>query len=211
MTSKYDFSSKLDQIATYVKDIGDVIEEYDVDDLFTITFNNDEYSVRGHRCDSGDNIYLVFGHPEIRPMAVVYFLSVTQNTGARIETDTAESILDDLPDSDHELKETAAERLLDDVDSAEMDALINYTYMFIAGPTHDTQIYTNDEGSLTGFNVSKMIFPYEDDFGIREFSDSVKTVIGAGERGSRLLSRSIFVSHDQEDPSNTELEINFGW
>lgn len=211
MPTPEEFEDTLDQIARFVEETGDEIEQESIDDLFTMEIRGEDYSFRGHRCTDGELIYLIAGHPDHRFMSILYFLSVTMNTANLLDAEIAQAVVGESSGDERELREEAAEKLLNQIPRSDMEALKSYVYMFVSGGTHETNIYSNEQGSIEGFHTAKMIFPYEDSFNIREFYDSVTSVTGTGERGNRLLSRSIFIDKDDEVPSETELNLNFSW
>lgn len=211
MPDSKEFEQTLDQLATYVEDVGDEVQEKNVSGIFSMDFQDSEYSFTGHRCTDGNSIYLVAGHQDHRFVSVLYFLSTLVNIGNQLDEETAKAVVETPPDEEQELKEEAAEVLLNRVDRPEMEALKTYAFMFIAGSSHETNIYPNEEGSFIAFHTANMIFPYEEEFGIREFYNAVTSVLAAGERGNEILSRTIHVEKDEAEPSKSELNISFSW
>lgn len=211
MPSPENFQRTLDTLAEYTRDIGDWVEEESVPSLLGGTVRDQEYSLTGHQCRSGDSVYLIIVHPDLRFGSILYYFSILDNIGADLELETAEAIVDDEIDDEETIREVAAETLLDGVDREEMDMLRSYCYQFISGPTHDTEFGNNESGSFTYFGTSHDIYPYEDSFGISDFYQAVRAAVGAGRRGNRLVSRSVYIDIDEESPEETKLEINFNW
>lgn len=214
MVEQPEFNSTLELLSDYVDQIGDDVIEEGVDDLLAVNIDEEDVWLTGHRCDSGDQIYVVGGHPDLRMMGVVYFFSLKRNLGHLLDDQITTSVLNDediKPNEDEEREEKAAEILLDKINRDEMAALRNYAYMMISGSSHETHIYETDSGSITGFNIATMIFPYERSFGIKEFYDAVQTVTEVGERGNRLLSRTTMIDKDEDDPAKSRINLNFGW
>lgn len=206
-----EFDSTLDKVAEYVVEIGDEIVSRDVDDLFSMTFQDEEYQYKGHRCSANGDIYLVAGHPDLRHMVVVYFFSVSRTAGNRLDQATVEELVDEDYESEDNMRMAAGEHLLNDISRGDMEAFINYVFMFTSSGDHETFIHRNENDAFTAFHTSKLIFPYDEPFGISNFYDGVQAVMSSGERGSRMVSRAIYVNEDRDDPENTEIEVAFNW
>lgn len=211
MPSPEKFDQTLETLAEYVEDVGDDIAERNVPNVLDATIGGTDYSLTGHRCTRGDSRYVVAGHPELRLVTVVYFLSIINNLAADLDNEVAESIVDEEYEDEDELRREAAEILLDRVPREEMDAFRSYCYLFISASTHETSFFSNEDGSLLLFGVGDDIFPYEESFGISDFYDAVRTTVSTGERGNRLVSRSVFIEVDEESPEETEVTLNFNW
>jgi len=211
MSGNISFQRRLKKVKEYVLEIGDVVEESGVDDLIEVEWGNEDYILSGHRCSSGNEIYLVAGHPEIQPLLVFYFLSLTQNVGDQVDEETAKAILEEAPEDEIEMSRQAGETLLDKVPRDKMESLKNYTYMYISGSSHSSYLYTNENDSLIGFHTDRLVFPSDGEIQIDDFYDAVVRVIESGSRGSKVLNSSVFVSKDESSPENSQIRLNFGW
>jgi len=220
MPKSAEFSNTLDLIAEYVQEIGDTIEDEYVEELFAIEIQDEDYWLTGHRCSTEDAVYVVAGHPQLRLMSVAYFFSLQNNVAYQLDKDTTDALLEESgieveaeEDDEQEFLEKieAAKILLNRIDKEEMSAIENYIYMMISGGDHETQIYNTDSGVITGFNTANLIFPYERSFGIKEFYETVQSTIESGQRGNRLLGRTMIVRKDKEDLTESRIELNFGW
>jgi len=205
------FDETLGTLAEYIKDIGDELQEESEPNILDVTIRGQEYSLTGHRCVQGDNRYIVAGHPDLRSVSIVYLLSVQANLAADLDLEIAEAIVDEEYEEEEEMLQDAAERLLNQVPRGQMEAFESYCYQFISGEAHETSFITNEEESFIFFAVSNEIFPYEDSFEISDFYKALKPVVSAGERGSRLIGRTVYLDIDEESPGSTEIELNFNW
>lgn len=205
------FDAALAELANYIVDIGDELQEESAPNILNITVQDKEYSLTGHRCVRGDNRYIVAGHPELRSISIVYILSIQSNLAADLDPEIADVLVDNELEEDEELLQNAAEKLLDEVPREVMRSFESYCYQFISGGSHETSFITNEENSFILFVVSNEIFPYEESFSISEFYDSLRSVISAGERGSRLVGRSVYLDIDEDSPEETSVEFNFDW
>lgn len=211
MSTSESFEAELDLIANYVEDIGHRVHEKTVPNLITGTLNGTEYSYFGHRCEAERGRYLVVAHPEFRYMSVIYLLSVTQNLAEDLDGEIAEALVNKDFEDVQEAREQAAKILLEGVDRRHMDSLKTYIFMFMSGGNQEVMLSTNKSGTLDGFTVETQFFPYEESFNIQEFYEAVRTTVHAGNRGSWLLPRSLVIATDEENPEETELQIDLNW
>jgi len=205
------FNQTLETLAKYVEDIGDELHEESEPNVLNITVQEKEYSLTGHRCVRGDNRYIVAGHPELRYISIVYLLSIQANLAEDLDPEIARAVVDKEPKDEEELLQEAAKQLLDDIPRQQMRTFESYCYQFISGDSHETSFIRNDSESFIFFAVSNDIFPYEESFEISDFYDAVKPVSAAGERGSRLIGRTVFFDVDEDSPEDTRIEFNFNW
>lgn len=215
MATKKQFEATLDTLAEYIVDLGDEIVARDVDDLISMTIGDEEYDLVGHRCRDRDSIYLVGGHPDTRPMVVIYLLSLSRNIGSSLEETIATELAkehEDYEEGDEpDVPYLAGEVMLNKLPREKVEALTTYAYLFTSGGNHDTFIFRNEADVITGFNTNKLFFPFEDSFGIREFYETLQPVVTYGRRGNRVLSRAVVVEVNEDDPIETEIDINLGW
>jgi hypothetical protein len=213
MPTSSEFEAALETTAEYVRGIGDEISDKSVENVLSATERGEEYSLTGHRCiGDDDSLYIVAGHPELRHLYVVFALSVKQNVGSQLDDELVAALIEDEDDLDETEKMTkAGEILLERLPQEETEALKTYTFMFLTSSPSTGAIHTNEEGTFEYYSVENLIFPYEEEFGIKDFNDAVQSTVTNGRRGSRLLGRTIFVDRDEENLSNTELQLHFGW
>jgi hypothetical protein len=212
MASSEEFDEALDTIAEYVHGIGDEISEESVDAL-TAEIRGEEYELTGHTCiGEEDSIYMIAGHPDLRFFYVVYALSVTGNVANQLD----EEIVDELVESgddidDAERRRMAASILLERLPRGDMDALKAYTFMFLSSGHNNTLLHSDENGVFEYYTVENQIFPYEDGFSIREFQDAVQATVTGGRRGNHLLRRTLFIDKDENNPGESQINLNFGW
>ena len=213
MPTSSEFEDALEATAEYVRGIGDEISDESVENVLSVTERGENYSLTGHRCVGDNNsIYIVAGHPELRHFYVVYLLSVKQNVGNQLDDELIAALIEDEDDLDNAERVTKAGKvLLERLPQEETEALKTYTFLFLTSSPNTSIIHTSEEGTFEYYSVENLIFPYEEDFGLREFNEAVQRTVTNGRRGSRLLGRTIFVDRDEENLSNTGLQLHFGW
>lgn len=210
MSTENNFEEQLAVLSRYSRDVGDIVEEEDIPRLLSGVFGEEEFTLTGHRCRRGDQIYGIAGHPELRFISIIYVLNINTNIGLSLDEEEAKQLVEDYADKD-ELWLKAGEVILDNIDRSAMEAFKNYLFMFGSTVGSEVQLNTNDKGSVVGFVASRKIFPYEDNFGIDKFDDAVVSVINAGSRVNRLAARTILVEFDEENPEESSAQLNFGW
>ena len=206
-----EFGIRLEEVAGYVRDLGDTVVEQNVESIFTVDVNGDEYPLTGHRCQTNGHRYIIVGHPEWRFMSCIYVLSVERYAGYLVDEETAEQLASIEDSHDGDVRESAGRYLLKTLDSGEMEALENYIYMFVSGGTNRTSTSVDEEGVFIEYSVENSFFPFEADFGIHRFYEAVQSSITAGERGNRLLGRTLFFESEEENPEDLALTTHFGW
>jgi len=92
-----------------------------------------------------------------------------------------------------------------------MEALKSYTFLFVSSVENTTLLHSDEEGALNYYTVEDLIFPFEDNFGIEKFHEAVQTCVSSGRRGNQLLRRTLFIDIDEDNPKESQLELNFGW
>ena len=184
------FESTLNELASYVRDLGDKIRDERVEDLYTTTVGDITYTFTGHRCTDGENVYLVGGNPKLRYASVVYYLPVTESIGSMISDEIARTLAQEAVEEER-AKEEAAEILLDRVPYRQMESLKEYVYTTVSGENHTTGTIVNEKDSLTAVTTSKLIFPYEESFGIQEFYSAVESTVNAGAKGKMVLGNTL--------------------
>jgi hypothetical protein len=205
------FDKTLEVLASYSEDLGDEVYEKSIPNVLEVTIQDQEYSLTGNRCLREDNRYIIAGHPDLRFVSAVYLLSIKNNLASDLDLDTAEAIAGEDNGDEKETRREAAEKLLDQIPRSDMNSFRSYCYQFISGASHETTFINNDSGSLLLFVVSRDIFPYEDSFGISDFSEAVRSVVSMGERGNRLVGRTLFLDVDEDRPEDSEVKSNFSW
>ncbi|RZV05077.1 hypothetical protein BDK88_4316 [Natrinema hispanicum] len=212
MPSSEEFDQALDTIAEYVHAIGDEISEENVGSL-TVEVRGEEYELTGHTCvGEEDSVYMIAGHPDLEFFYVVYALSVTGNVANQLDESIVDGLLEGQEDLDDTVrKRRAAKMLLERLPRGDMDALKAYTFMFLSSGHNNTLLHSDENGVFEYYTVENQIFPYEDDFSIREVQDAVQSTVTGGRRGNHLLRRTLFIDKDEDDPSESEINLNFGW
>lgn len=212
-----EFELTLEQMAGYVEEIGDEVIEKNAEDVIEANLQGEDYSLYGHHCQTKhDRMYLVLGHPEWRFMSTMYYHSLLRHTGHLVDEDDAKQLANLENDSEEEItssdemRDLAGRYLLDTLDQGEQDALQNYVYMFVSGGTNKTNVFTED-GVFEHFSVENSFFPFEDSFTIKDFYDAVQSTVTAGDRGWRLLHRTLFVDNEPDEPEDYTLDLHFNW
>jgi len=223
MPTQKKFEETLDTLEKYVEEIGDELVESNIEDIASGTVHDEEYSLIGHHCEGDkESMYVVAGHPDLRFFTVLYFFSIERYVGTQLPDNQINDILnkDEKSRSNDETDFTDEERyhrqkqvgrlLIERLSDADRAALESYIFMMISSDNNKLFINTR-KNSINEFTIETRIFPYEERFSISFFYEAVESTVSAGRRGTSLMERTLFVQVDEEDPYNTELELNFGW
>lgn len=212
MNSNSQFKASLEEVAELVRDLDHKVISQDVDGLITYEDDdNNSYSFDGHKCEVDDKVYVIAGHPEFRFFGVVYFSSITRHISHGLDTDTAEAIVDESKVDDESIELSAARKLLRETPEDMMETFKSYIYMMVSGGNHSTDIREFENGAINFVTTQDKMFPYEDDFGIKECHESTQSILAAGGRVDELVSRSIRLDEPEDNLENTSLTFHFGW
>jgi hypothetical protein len=206
-----EFEIRLDEVASYIEDLGDKVVERNVEDILTTEVDAEEYSLTGHWCKQDGHQYIIAGHPELRFMSCLYAFSIERYVASLLTDEEAEVLGSIEEDYEEDTLESAGRYILKTLDQEEMRALSNYLYMFVSGGTSRTATHIDEQGVFVRYSVSTLFFPFEESFGIRTFHEGVRSSLTAGRRGHRLLNRTLFIESDEQNPEDLSLTANFGW
>ena len=215
MPSEAEFQAALNETANLVSDTGGAVNSKSESEIATFEDESGEmYSFTGHRCEEDDFVYIIVGSPEFRFMGILSFVDIGRYIAQGLDDGIVEDILENKPER-RRPEIAAAEELLNRVNQEKKEALEAYFHMMISGSGHTTSVERiDDDDQGSGIQIilaEEKIFPYESDFGIREFHQAKRSVIEAGERASKLITRTIFVDDDPDSDEDVELALNFGW
>lgn len=212
MPTEEEFKVALDDIANYVQKIDD---EITTRGSFSIEYedqNNEIHEFTGHRCLHKNTTYIIVGNDEFKYMSILSFMNVRQSIAQRISKEEAQEIIDENEeDEDIDGKKIAANELLQQADPEEMQAAISYIYAWLSGDNYLIEIQSTDTGAIAYMSMERKIFPYEDEFSIRELNNSITAVVSAGEKARNLVPRTITIAKQNNDPSEYELNFTPSW
>jgi len=108
---------------------------------------------------------------------------------------------DDKDNSEVSDQVLAAREVIKNTDTDIVNTL--KSFLNTAAPEGQVEFQTqrSDEIPLTGMSMVGYIFPYEDDFSLRTFSDKIMEVLVAGQRASNIVSTSTRLTHPDEGES----------
>lgn len=207
MPTETELSQALTTLEEYVNKVGNDIFERDLD-VMSAVIDGQEVSLRGHICETEDYFYRIGGHERLESAVVGFHYSIIDNIAVEIPEEHAVEVLDtagiEIKEGDQQ--RIAAQYLYQSIEVSKARNLIRH--LRLEKPEADTRLTISEDehGYPTGFIVERMIFPYEDDFGIREFYDSVISVVEVGKVLSEVPSLHLSLRL-KEDPRNTRLTI----
>lgn len=201
-------SDALGTLEEFVEKIGDNVVERNLN-VLNATIDSEEIALTGHICRDNNHFYYVGGHQELDGAIVAFHYSLIDNIAAEIPEEHATGILGTagIEAGENDPRTIAAQYLFQSIDVSQARNLISH--LRIEKSEADTQltISENEFGYPTGFSVERMIFPYEDNFDIREFYDGVIPVVETGKKLSEVMGIHISLHLNEEDPRNTRLTI----
>jgi hypothetical protein len=106
-------------------------------------------------------------------------------------------------DEDEQL-EMAAEIILDGVPDDVMFDFYNNLVEMLSHPRLSFQFYTTDQGTISGFQLEKSIYPTSDSFEYREYDEAVQTVVTIGHAAMKYCQRCIDVEEAVSHHSTPE-------
>jgi len=203
-----EISDALVTFEEFVEKIGDNIVERNLS-VLTATSNSEEITLTGHICRGDNHYYYIGAHEELDGAVVAFHYSLIDNIAADIPEEHATRVLGTagIEAGENDPQTIAAQYLFQSIDVSQARNLISR--LRIEKSEADTKliISENEVGYPTGFTVQRMIFPYEDDFDIREFYDGVLPAVETGKKLSEVLRMHMSLYLDEEDPRNTRLTI----
>lgn len=175
MTTGSDFADATETIREYVNLIGDDIQNEFVQD------SSGGEIVVGFKASHGSYYYNVVGDPGTHYFRIEFPFHIPQDLGSLLTDDLAEQIVDDADDDGETAISTLAAYEILERMSDENKEKFQYELMNVLSST-DTgyEFSTTESGTIIGFDVTRRIFPWEDDFSLTEFNHSVQSVINSG-------------------------------
>lgn len=180
----------------------------------------DEEKERGIQVREANRPYMLHGHVDREFVRVTFMFDIVSEIASVLSREQALNLIDtdeiEPPEEDESDEETVAGYKLDAADeflaSIETDHMRQFSYYLnekLTSPEVSFKTFTagmdQDGNHIQGYTVSKKIFPYQDDFTLRVFNDSVQAVINIGYGGvSYLQNAFIFDIAEQEMDANTE-------
>lgn len=213
MPSREAFEVALAELGEYVEAIGHGVVEERREGVLTAESVGGERALVGHRCESsGGSTYVVAGHPDLRFFVVGYVLSIRHNLADEMDERVAREVLEakdvEVVDSP-ELP--AIDTLLAEIPTEEVDAATSYFYLLLSTPAANVDFHFTDEGLFDFYYVHRQVHPYESDFGLQDFYEAVAAVETVGERGSRLVGRTVRFDSTADSPEEYSIDLRFEW
>lgn len=183
MPSTSDFEDAVNRLETAVENIGDEVLD---------GVDNDEGKQVGHTCHHGDYKYLLHGSPDDQYFTIGFPFSIVNNVGEILDESSAKEILPDGKevDEDESITTLAAYDILEGMSSENRQKFQYHLTQELSTTDTSFRIRHTDSGAITGFDVYREIFPYEEEFSLAEFNHSVQTVVNTGHKGVLFVSTS---------------------
>ncbi|MFB6175649.1 MAG: hypothetical protein ABEI99_00620 [Halobaculum sp.] len=188
----YRLDEALTRIEHYVTDVGDTVEDADVDRILSFDHEDDEtYWLRGHRCSMDDHSYLVVGNERLRFLGVLYTYDLRSAVRMHV---------------DHELDE-ATDELFSEIDPERLDDL-TYRLQKLSAGSDCLVDFLGDDTRPNRLVVERQIFPYERAFGVSDFASAKDSVVRLGSLAKRGVERAITVDVDEQTPTETTVSVS---
>lgn len=191
-----DLEDALERTRELIERTGDDVVD-DIDDT-----DDDGRRVLGFACQHGNNGYTVYTRPENEFFTVQFEYSVLGDyIRQQLESDF-EDLIDEGqeqptveidPEDEEEFEqqiESARTELRNElraIDESQAFELLFKLSQQIVSPNTAHQIETTEDGRVTGFRVQKKVYPYRDDFDIKEVGDAIQAVISQGIPGRMFI------------------------
>ncbi len=213
MPSREAFEVALAELGEYVEAIGHRVVEERREGVLTAESVGEERALVGHRCESsGGSAYVVAGHPDLRFFVVGYVLSIRHNLADEMDERVAREVLEARNVDEGDAPELrAVDVLLAEIPAGEVDAATSYFYLLLSTPAADIDLHFTDEGLFDFYYVHRQVHPYESDFGLQDFYEAVAAVETVGERGSRLVGRTVRLDSTADSPEEYSIDLRFDW
>jgi hypothetical protein len=201
-------SDALDTLEEFAEKIGDNIVERNTS-VLNVTLHGEEITLRGHICRDDNHYYYIGLHEQLDGGLITFHYPLIDNIATEIPEEHATAVLDTagIEPEENDSRVIAAQYLFQSIDVSQARNLISRLRVEKSEVDTRLTISENEVGYPTGFAVERMIFPYEDDFTIREFYDGVMAVLETGKKLSEVLGIHISLDLNEEDPRNTRLTI----
>lgn len=204
MTQEVQLDSALDTLADYTRYMGNTVVDSNVEGIITEIVRGREYELTGLHIDHGDHTVVVAGHEDLHYVTMGYYLSVPQI----IQNSLTESTLQLINEMDDDEYST----IYDVIDTPDIDTWQGYRSHFtlvVSGGGFGTSLYPVGNAEIETVSITKKIFPQEDSFELSRYADSVQSIVTAGSRAAAFLSSSLNINEHEEDPSKTELTLDY--
>ena len=186
MTS-YDFNEVEDKLVKYVEQIGDTVQQRDIRSENT----EEAKDVLFIRIDHGSNSLILLSREGERWFSIRFDYRLRNDL---VRTNISEDEVDGpYVELNEEILVEAQEELesiLKDIGDEEASKLKSKLIQLISNPEVSYEVHYEDNTPIR-FEVTRKIFPYEENFGIREFYEGIQAVISSGIPG-RLLMQNYF-------------------
>lgn len=191
---QYRLDDALDQISTYVVDIGDAVEQSHAAGVMEFVSDHGEsYSLDGHRCAADGNTYFVAGHPELRFVTLIYPYNLRVGLADRVEDRVVEE-LTTRPGESQAVE--ALGQLFADAET-ELSELRYRLRRLSSGSDAMVEFINQESVETRNVLVVQQLFPYEQSFSIEQFAACRSRVVSLGETVQAAIQRAVSVERDE--------------
>jgi hypothetical protein len=211
MPSEAEFEAALAETESFASDFDLGIERLEPEET-------EEGQVVHIRLDDNDgHTCIVTGRTDLRYFIITYPYDYISSISNGIDSSHSEEIIEssdieleyDRKSDSSDLDYIAARHLLSNQQDERLSELGEYIKLYLNGSGVKVEIVERDEVSFAGFNITGYIFPYEKNYGFKEFADSIHEVLNVGRRGSALMTVITTLRRpDAADSGSYELNIS---
>jgi len=211
MPTESEFQLALEEVARYVESIDNSIEDENVEEL--AGYEDEEgvkYTFSGHRCSNEGTLYIVVGHPEFEFFSCIQYLGIKSFIGEALSEEDIDWILGEDLETNQDRREAAVEELFSRMDENEIEKAATNIKMHVSGSgSYSAEVEIHKEAYSFAL-VERKLFPYRDDFDIKEFYDTVMLVDNVSQKAQEAIYDSIrlYVPESEDEEYSLEVKVN---
>lgn len=189
MVSQREFEESLNHLEDCIDGIGD-----EVDDKIFATNQEEEKEVHiGFRAKHGSYAYDVYGVPEWEYFDVKFSFSVIHNIGRMLDDTQVDTVVEgqDTDENEVDTETLAGLEIMERMSPQLHEEFKYHLSKALASTDVVSSLNSTESGAITGFEASRKIFPYAEDFQLAKFNHSVQTVVNTGHAGVQFVAHAL--------------------
>jgi hypothetical protein len=206
MPTDSEFSESFNQIEDFISQVGD-----SVDEVHEGTLDEEdekiEYKIINATDASYNCYYGVFGRADQELFTLQYRYDLLSSLSEYIQTPEGKEFFESDEFSSMDSRE-AAKTVINRVSSEDLNRLEFQLYDYISNPLTVSDVAETDEGGIQGFSVYRHLLPFEDEFSLYNFYNSLVAVISTGEKGHRYLSNSFAIRVPEKESEEYSMSFD---
>lgn len=155
----------------------------------------------GYDAVRGSLAYSVFGVPDNEFFTIEVHYPITSDLGASLtESDARQFVDSESVDGDDDIHELAGMEIMEQMNRSNREKFHYHLGEALASSDAGFRINQTESGAITGFDVTRQIYPYEQEFSMTELSHSIQTVVNTARSGMMFVATAFDIEElvDQE-------------